>query len=586
MTYGKNNLWRRILCLAVILALVMSFAACGQSSADTTIPSAAPTQGTTQPTTQFTEPPTKPTLPAATTSPTQPTEPTQPTDPTEPPAPAPNELFYTLTQEDVDEFYSRLATCEALALAGEDMDAIDAATVALDESYELISAQMTISMILHYSHTLDKDLEQQYLDCVKIATEANDAYIQMARRVYLSDTPAKDALFEGWTDADIESLLAYDEQIVLIQQRNAEIEVEYRNAKDDATKITLYIEFVQNNNRIAQFYDYDNYYTYAYERVYSRDYSSDTLLQMRQFAKTYLTGCYNGALTNFQNSFYGNLGYWDQVAVQDFLVSEYDALGGKYVQRYLDALPEEMGSVMKTMLEKDSLFTDASDAEPGAFTTSIGDRSYCYFGPGYASANTVIHEGGHYYASRYADLMGIPLDLAETHSQANEWLFIGFLDGKMPAKQYTALVDYLLYEDIAMVMTCLMVDEFEQRVYTTDLTGFTAADFDAIMDEVTLQYFPNGDAEIVFGDMNHYWRLVVVDQPVYYVSYAVSSVASMSLYSIAQADFAQATEIYRKLCQEPVEDAGFLGNIQAAGLSSPFDEEFYRQLQQLINDRG
>lgn len=588
MNRNRYGLLRRLLCLAVTLAMILSLAACGTPQNTTGAPSpSSPTQGTTLPATTA-KPTTAPTT-LPTTAPTEPTEPpTQPTEPpTEPtqpvdPEPDPNALVYELTQEHIDEFYRLLDECEALAIAGQDLEAIDASTMAVDEIYEFMNAQCSIALILHYSHTADAQLEQQYLDCVEACTQANDAYIQMTRRVYQSDSPAKDHLFEGWTQEDFDNLMAYDEQIALIQQRNAEIGVEYRATKDDDTKIALYIEFVQNNNTMAQFYGYDNYYTYAYERVYGRDYDMEALNQMRQYGKQYLPKACQDTLNNFSVSFYYKLGYHEQVWIQNFLYSDYDAFDTNYVASYIDTLPADMAQLMRDMLEKDSLFTNASDAMAGAFTTSIGDRSYCYFGPDYASAGTVVHEGGHYYASRYADLNSIPLDLAETHSQGNEWLFITFMESLATEKCYNTLVNYLLYEDIATILICLMVDEFEQRVYSTDLTGFTAEDFDAIMDEVALQYFPNGDVVNYTTNVNQYWRMVVVDQPVYYISYAVSAVASMSLYTMAQEDYDAAMAVYQKLCQEPLEEAGFLGNLEAAGLDSPFDENFYKELLRLI----
>lgn len=573
MAHRSNYILGRLVIFALILALLVNLVGCNLPPMDPTM------QSTTTPTQSTTE----------ATEPRETTEPTTSPDPTEPSQdeePVSNELVYELTQADVDAYYQYLSDCEALSIVGEDLDAIDEATAILDESYEYLNAQCGIATILHYSHMKDEALEKQYLDCTDICTQARDAYLQMIRRVYLSETPAKDYLFEDWTEEDIADLLNYDEKIAQLQQRNAEIGVEYRATEDDKTKITLYIEFVQNNNSIAQIYGYDNYYSYAYETVYERDYSSEALGQMRQYAKTYLTDVYVDAVTNFQNSFYDKLSHSAQLSVQKFLFNDYNTLTGDYVGMYLDGLPEEMGGVMKSMLKSDSLFTNAADALPGAFTMALGDRSYCFFGPGYASSSTVIHESGHYFASRYCDLDGIPLDLAETHSQGNEWLFVHFLSEKMPAKQHAAVVDYRICDNIATILICLMVDEFEQQVYSTDLTGFTAADFDDIMDQVALQYFPNGDVNEMLADMNYYWRQVVVDQPVYYISYAVSAVAAMGLYTMAQEDFDGAVEVYRKLCQEPLEDVGFLGNIQAAGLSSPFDEEFYIQLKQLIADRG
>lgn len=564
----------RVLSFAMAMVLLFGLAACVQQP-ETTVSTTPSTQGTTtQPTTQL------PTQPTTVPTPTEPSVP--PT--TEPEDPAKYELVYTLAQEHVDEFYRLLKECEDLSVVGEDIDAIEASMEALDEAYLFIEEQHSIAMIFHYSHMSDKALEQQYLDTVDIVTEANDAYLQMARRVYLSDTPAKDILFEGWTEEDFESLLAYDEEIAEIQKRNAEIGVEYRASNDDAQKMKLYIEFVQNNNRIAQYYDYDNYYTYAYEKVYDRDYGMEELAEMRRFAESYLVEDFYTSLNNFFGS-YDNLDQSAQVEVQKFLFNNYDKLKADYVGMYVQNAPDSLREALEEMLEHDSLFTEASDARQGAFTTMIGDRSYCYFGPGYWSSTTVMHEGGHYYASRYSDLNNIPLDLAEVHSQANEWLFVSYLGEKLAGHVHKASVNYRLYENIAMTLICLMVDEFEQEVYSTDLTGFTAKDFDAIMDRIAERYFPNGDVGEYLADMNYYWRQVVVDQPVYYISYAVSGIAAVGVFTEAEKDYDHAMAIYQKLCEEPLLEEGFLANLVSAGLPTPFDEEFYRQLHQLLESR-
>lgn len=563
----SNHAWdflRRFLCLAVMLAMLVGLTACGESEAEG--------QG------------------SGDSSTTQSTQSTQSTSTTSVPDPLEDpvlDLVYELTQADVDEFYRLLDECEALSIAGEDIDAVDTATAALEESYDFLDAQYTIAMIFHYSHTEDEALEKQYLDCVEICTQANDAYLQMVKRVYLSDTPIKDYLFEDWTEEDIADLMAYDEQISQLQQRNAEIGVEYRAADDDAEKITLYIEFVQNNNTIAQFYGYENYYTYAYHKAYDRDYDPAAVSQLREYAQTYLgEDVYYSALVNFYYSYYEDLSRSGQKKLESFLYDDYNTLGTDYLQLYLDSLSGSMRESISAMLAVDSFFTHAEDAKEGAFTTTIGDRSYCYFGPGYASTMTVLHEGGHYYASCFADLAELPLDLAEVHSQGNEWLFVSFLEAHMSEDQYRALVDYKLYENVAMILMCLMVDEFEQVVYTTDLTGFTAADFDAIMDEVALQYFPDGDVADMLSDMNAYWRLVVVDQPVYYISYAVSAIGAIGLYTMAEDDYDAALRAYQALCEAPVLEEGFLGNLQSAGLTSPFDEQFYEDLREIIESRS
>ena len=555
----------RVLCLLLVLAFLLNFAGCTQPPVSTTTP-------TTQATVPSTAPTTVPTEPEA-------TEPSVPA-PTEP-AVDPNELRYTLTQEDVDEFYRLLAECEALAIAGEDMEAIEAASDALDEKYEFIYAQNTIAMILYYERMGNKERKQQHLDCVEIATAANDAYIQAVRRIYKSGTPACDMLFEGWTEQDLDMLMRYDERIAELQKRNAEIEVEYGATSKDSVRIPLYIEFVQNNNEMAQIYGYDNYYTYAYQMIYERDYEASSVETMRDLCKQYLPQIFEFASLKFTST-YGGLNSKDQSALVSFLYDDYNTLGKDYLTPYLEVMPGTLKDHTNQMLTVDSMFTTSSGAMQGAFTTTIGDRSYCFFGRGYKGVSTVVHEAGHYYASCYNDLGDIPLDLAELHSQGNEMLFLVYSSGLLNESVYAALSSYNIYNNIAMILICLMVDEFEQIVYTTDISGYTAEDFDNLMNSVVSQYFTPEYMKENVTDVNAYWREVVVDQPVYYISYAVSVISAIDLYTVALNDFEGAAEIYRKLCEEPAIEAGFLGNITAAGLSTPFDEAFYIRLRDLV----
>lgn len=586
----KNNLLRRIMSVMLVLVMMLSLVACvepaptteptqsmqGPTSAPTTAPTTAPTEPTTPPT-EPTTPPTEPTNP-----PTEPTNP--PTEPTEPPV-DPNALVYELTQEDVDAYYTCLAECEAMAMLGEDMEAIEAAFEELDALYEYIGTQCSISMILFYSDTMDEALEEQYSTTYETYLDANEEYILTCRDIYLSDSPAKDELFADWTEADIAYLLSYDEEITALKERIKEIEIEYEAVSVDSVKIPLYIELVQNYNKLAQFFGYDNYYEYAYALEYGRDYFTEELDRMREYGKTYLFECLTNAYTNFNNHF-NALSKYKQSKVDAFQRNDYNKVSPNYVKRYLEDAPESLRNHTNEMLTANSLFATSSYAMRGAFTTMVGDRSYCFYGPGYKSCNTIIHEAGHYYASRYMALGSIPLDLAETHSQGNEWLFICNIEEDMDADIYQIVVDQHILDNIQIILMSMMVDEFEQIVYTTDISNYTADDFNAIMDSVVEQYCTVNECRQYLTNMNQYWRRVVVDQPVYYISYGVSAVAAMDLYTMAREDYDAAMAVYQMLCEQPQEELGFLGNLEAAGLRGPFDESFYIDLLEIINSRN
>ena len=463
------NRMRKIFSVLLVLALLLSVVGCTEKPVTT-----APTQNLNNPTQPTTAPATLPTtLPA---QPTQPTLPSVgPTDPDEPEI-EPIPVVYTLTQEEVDEYYVLLDRCEDLALIGENVDEIEALFEELEALYNYLQAQNSVAMVLYYANMKDEALTQQHLDTMDICTDANDAYIQTVRRIYLSDTPAKDTLCEGWSQQDIAYLLNYDEQVVQLNKRNAEITVEYEAAKADDVKVALYREMVLNNNTISRIYGYETYYEYASELIYKRDYTSEQMDAIRRYGKEYLAELYTTALNTFRTN-YNRLSPVKQQSVSAFLFNDYSSIRADHIGRYLSIMPDTMEAHIKQMMAQDSLFTKDSNAMAGAFTISVGDRSYCFFGPGYASLATVIHEGGHYYASQYADLNSIPMDLAETHSQGNEWLFLAYLNGKFAANEYQSVMDYRFCSDMSTILVCLMVDEFEQKVYASDVTNFTAADF-------------------------------------------------------------------------------------------------------------
>ena len=492
------------------------------------------------------------------------------------------ELVYALTDADVEHFYELLERSEALAMEGADQATLDAVTDELSAQFTYLDAQYSIAMILYYCDLNDEAASQLYLDASEIRNTASDAYMAMCRRVYVSDSPSKDYLFADWTEADLAELMAYTSEIMELEQRNSELEVQYQSLQDSGdlydAMVPIYLEMVRNNNRIAQIYGYSDYYTYAYERVYQRDYAPERINEVRGFATSYLVPALDSAMVNFYESM-GELNMWDSMKLSAFFYDSYDE--DTYVQDYLNILPRNMGQDMFRMFDGDILLKgDVDGAMEGAFTASIGeDRQVCFFGPDYGDSLTVLHEVGHYYGGCHTLLDDIPLDLAEIQSQGNEWLFIAYADGILDPDVYETVLDYRMYSDLTTVFLALLVDEFEEQVYNApNLDTMTGEDLDVIMEGVCARYGGLTYVNENITDIQSYWRMVVVDQPVYYISYGVSALSAMDMYFEAEVDFDSAVESYRTLVEELDPELGFLGNLEKAGLNTPFDEELYKSI--------
>lgn len=494
-----------------------------------------------------------------------------------------SDLEFVLDQQMIDSFYTLLDECERVSIAGQDIDAALLASDRLEEAYMALADQYQIAYVLYCVDQSDEEAMTRYLDCVDMVADMDAAYNSMCKRVYQSGTAIRDELFADWTEQEIQMLLSYDEEIAQLEKRNSEITVEYRSLSDywwEENMVRLYNEMVRNNNRIAQIYGYDNYYDYAYDVIYQRDYDSQSVELLRKYASKYMLDIAVTSGDRFRDCYNNQLSSAEQSVISTLVQSSFYDLDANYVKMFIRDVPESSGQTMGEMFASNrAVFTQSPNAYEGAFTTMIAEKPYCFFGPGYHDTETVIHELGHYYGVSYTDFWQQPMDLSETQSQGNEWMFIHYMRGNMSSKAYQTLADYRMSSDARRILCFVMIDQFEQQVYSHPNAGtLTLEKYNAMMEQIALDYGGIEQIDEYITDIQAYWKQVVLESPVYYISYAVSGIAALDLYAIAENDSDRAWEIYRKLMEEPLEGEGFLANISAAGLHGPFDETVYAQI--------
>ena len=523
----------------------------------------------------------QPTTQETTQAPTEATETTETTEPAEDLPSAEELLVYTLTQEELDKYYADLESCKTMALEGTDREGLEELSDSLDEQYEYIQKQQTIAFVNYSRDQTDEEATQLHLDATDKLTKAYDAMMLMLREVNASESPIKDVLFADWTEEELEMLGAYTSEIAQLEKENEELVVEYQALSEGELAegiIPLYQKLIANNNRIAQIYGYDNYYTYGYDVVYARDYSTDTVQKARDYAIEYLVPTVPAILQEFALGFQ-RLTQAEQQVVIAFMEESYQDTDKDYVNLYIDSLPQDLQAAMNHLWQYDrAIFADSTGAKEGAFTVNIGEDAICYFGPGYDGTLTLVHEMGHYASTLNLDLNACPMDLAELHSQGNEWLFMNAVREELNPKVYAVIRDYKMYMDMCTILVSFMVDDFEERIYTTDVSGYTREDFDAVAEEVCQAYGGVDFVNNFLTDFQSYWRLVVMESPVYYVSYAMSDVAALNLYTIASQDREKAYEIYGHLLKDLDMELGFQENLKKVGLSGPFDSTVYEAI--------
>lgn len=499
-------------------------------------------------------------------------------------------LQYTLTTEEVDAAMALLDSMVDASINAETVEEVDALYDEFEIAFYHIAQQMTLASIIYYCDMDDPASSERHKNTTDMFYDLQDKYMTSCRTMYLESKFSAE-LFEGWSEEELKQLEEYDPALTELKKEIKDLEMQYdaleygwgNNGEKVTDQVTeIYIQMVTKNNELARYYGYDNYYDYATANVYGRDYTADDLASFREYVIKYIVpnrGAVSDAADNISS-----LKDWRQKAVREFTQGKFDAGKTNYLLNYLDSLEGAMGEGMRHMFEnKNCVFSNIGTSHPTAFQTYLyeDEKPFCLFGSSGQSATTMVHEIGHYYAA-YSNADIDNYDLCETHSQGNEFLFVKYCEGSLDKEVYRAIKSSQLGDTYTTILASTVIDAFEQRVYSLDsVEGMTSADFDQIMTEVCE---PFGNVSSI-TDFTVYWRLVAVSNPVYYISYAVSAVAALEICALAEEDYASALTAYNALVEGIKPEDGFLGALEKAGLTSPFEEQTYIDITNNLVER-
>ena len=412
-----------------------------------------------------------------------------------------------------------------------------------------------------------------------------EAYIGAYKAVYEMDesNAYRQYFFEGWTEEDFAIFGQDNQAIAELEEANSILEQEY-NALDvndsnwSMAVEEIYAQFVANNQQLAALHGYENAYDYFAETSYNRYYSKEEREAYHQYFRDYIVDMNKNANTAFKG-----LGYTqkDIDEYYDAIESNVKKLTNKYIGGYINSFDNSLQQKMKNMYEKEAArFALSANSMGTAYAnySSYYGEAFTFFGAEYQDIFTIIHEMGHYISFDAYSLGNMGYDLAETHSQGNEWLMLYYLKDKMSRQMIYDMSFYLrLANGFGSIVRATLVDEFEYRVYTAE-EPIQAGEFKNVMKEV-MTYFG-----MMTGNIADYYEgytlMVVIKSPVYYLNYATSEIAAMGFYAIADIQgYEVAQEVYRAL-QEDCNIYKPYGQIlKDIGLSSPFEEQTYIDLQ-------
>ena len=448
--------------------------------------------------------------------------------------------------------YDDAELLDKAARLGETADGKEAADLYdwLMAEYAKVYTLDNLAYIDFYAHPGDETLSDACQQLDSILNEVNDALCTALSDAL--DGPAGSALRSYIGEDKATALVGYDEQTdrqreitervsELTLQYNALI-MEYLSYDEETEKIgALYRELVDLHNEEAQIVGYKDYADYAYEASYGRDFTPDDAAALCEAVKPY-------ARQYFGSLYYNEATYADFSADTDLTERELVGLVTQYMPRVSDdaakaaAYMEKHGLYFMDSAERvsDLGFTTTLDQynAPFIYLALYGDQN---------DIQSMFHEFGHYYDAYVNPVPDLllsvgSLDIFEIHSTGMEALSTGWYEDIYGEDADLARIRFLDSALYTVFSGCLF-DEFQRVVYADP--SLTPEQISQTFVTIARSYGLRS-----FGkEFSHYWMQVNhnFESPFYYISYAVSMLASLQIYEMAENDWASAADFYNDL---------------------------------------
>ncbi len=464
--------------------------------------------------------------------------------------PARRSVPYAQMQPETPEEADFAALCDTVLAAAE---ARSPARVhaALEQLHTALLALHTAYTLADLRHMADAGSEDA-------AAAADDAYAQYSAaldRYYdamhtLCESGAYDALLEKEFDEGmLAAFAAYDPaasdaSLALLTREQAlvtEYEIEMAKYSPDPDRIgEIFVSLIAVRSEMAAAAGYDSYADYAYAADYARDYTPAEARALWTLAKEQ----YAPLLREYADDVDEAAGRLTDEALLD--LSEDGILTA--LQRGAAMLSPELSASCAYLIDNGLYDIAASDRKADiGFTTWLAsyEAPFLFNAPygDYYDLTSAIHEFGHYNAYYYNGsdvLFGVcDYDLSELQSQGMEVMFLPLYDALFGEEAAALLRAQTVYNLMTGVVQGAMYDEFQQTVYRLDEPT------PARVNEAFLDIYESYGYEPYDG-AEYEWMSVIhnFEQPMYYISYAVSALPALELYAMQQKSPADALDTY------------------------------------------
>lgn len=333
----------------------------------------------------------------------------------------------------------------------------------------------------------------------------------------------------------------------------------------------IFKQMVDLRNEIAAEEGYSDYYDYAYAEIYFRDFNAEDTTVFRDSVKKHIAPLYRmySAYTESDYDFFNSLNNNEIIAEAADTVKSINP----ELKESFDFMTERGFLEICENADRITHGTGYTMSIPGS------DSPYTFISPTELSPtytySTLIHEFGHYNSilrsgndasMTFDELINgsgmSSIDLQEVYSQGLELLSVDkYADSFTLADSNSLYMERLFSMIYAILQGCLF-DEWQEAVYKNP--DASIEDINTLFGELALQY------GLIVSSTDWMYVPHNFEQPVYYISYAVSAAAALDLWMQSIADYDGAVDRYMRLTV--AEQGDFRETLKNAGFDDIFDE--------------
>lgn len=322
----------------------------------------------------------------------------------------------------------------------------------------------------------------------------------------------------------------------------------------------LFIRLVSVREQLAGAMGYDSYEQMQYSYGFGRDYTPEQAEGYLQDIKTYMVPLYRDlSVSSVPYEIWTS--ELDEETLRDILRQSVSDFGGSVLEAYEFMLRYELLDLKQDSRKVNMSFeTYLNDYEaPFLFVNSEGTNE---------DILTFAHEFGH-FSDAYVNLNAYEtVDLAETYSQAMEYLVLTRLDEQLDETEVDNLARIKMLDTVEMFVEQASYAEFEHRVYALGAENLSAEVLNETARQVAKEYgyyVYRYDEFFSLGwiDIPHYF-----EQAFYVVSYPISDDLAMQIFDLERGEPGAGMQRYLDNLERDF--SGMMGLVDAGGFESPF----------------